>query len=315
MDGDHRQHHLPASSHHRHHHHQASSLRAFVDTGAEVTVLSAEAAQRAGLLHLLDRRYAGRATGVGSCRVLGRLPAGCATLVLGRECGNVAGGDGEEDADTIIAMPCPQLTVLEETGTEEVDLLIGLDVLDEYGASISLRGCTLTMDQSPTTKTSSAPSTEPPAQRIVIALARSNCDGDVSNNENNETAEQSSCVPLSSVPPLSNSGASEDVGHRHAPRTSSTDTSRGGWSARRRRGRREDDDLIADLELLEQEASCSHYSSVESDWAEEELSPKTSFPRTGLVGRQEEGGGGGEEDTDEESEEYEDDDSYDMSGV
>ena len=130
--------------------------------------MSAEAAQRAGLLHLLDRRYAGRATGVGSCRVLGRLPAGCATLVLGRECGNEAGGGGEDT----IAMPCPQLTVLEETATEDVDLLIGLDVLDEYSASISLRGCTLTMDQSPTMRVSSASSTELPAQRIVIALAR-----------------------------------------------------------------------------------------------------------------------------------------------
>ena len=284
--------------------------------------MSAEAAQRAGLLHLLDRRYAGRATGVGSCRVLGRLPAGCATLVLGREGGNnEAGGDGEEDTDTdtIIAMPCPQLTVLEETGTEDVDLLIGLDVLDEYGASISLRGCTLTMDQSPTMRTSSKSSTsmEPPAQRIVIALARSNCGGDGSTNDNNEVAKQSSCVPLSSVPTPSNSGASEDVGHHHTPTSRTSSTDRGGWSARRRRGRREDDDLIADLELLEQEASCSHYSS-ESDWAEEEMSQKTSFPRTGLVGRQEEIGGKGEEegeDTDEESEEYEDDDNYDMSGV
>ena len=274
--------------------------------------MSAKAAQRAGLLHLLDRRYAGRATGVGSCRVLGRLPAGCATLVLGRDCGNEAGGDGEDT----IAMPCPQLTVLEETGTEDVDLLIGLDVLDEYGASISLRGCTLTMDQSPTMRVSSASSTEPPAQRIVIALARNSCSGDSINLNNNETADQSSVVP-SSPAPLSNSGALADVGHHHAPGTNSAE--RGSWSGCRRRGRREDDDLIADLELLEQEASCSHYSS-ESDWTEEEMSHKTSFPRMGLVGGQEEEGGGvfgGEEDTDEESEEYEDDDDdgFDMSGV
>ena len=43
----------------------STSLSAYVDTGAQVTVLSLEAARRAGLLHLLDRRYAGRATGVG----------------------------------------------------------------------------------------------------------------------------------------------------------------------------------------------------------------------------------------------------------
>lgn len=114
---DHRQRHLPAS-HHQHkrhrrdrHHHACSpfegptsSLRAFVDTGAEVTVMSAKAAQRAGLLHLLDRRYAGRATGVGSCRVLGRLPAGCATsswaeIVATRR-------EGTER----IPLPCPVLS-------------------------------------------------------------------------------------------------------------------------------------------------------------------------------------------------------------
>ena len=274
--------------------------------------MSAQAAQKAGLLHLLDRRYAGRATGVGSCRVLGRLPAGCATLVLGRECGNEAGGGGEDT----IAMPCPQLTVLEETGTEDVDLLIGLDVLDEYSASISLRGCTLTMDQSPTMRVSSASSTEPPAQRIVIALVRKNCGSDGSNHNNNKVEEQSSFVPSSSVS-LSKSSALAGVEHHHALGTNSAE--RGSWSGCRRRGRREDDDLIADLELLEQEASCSHYSS-ESDWAEEEMSHQTSFPRMGLVGGQEEEGGGvcgGEEDTDEESEEYEDDDDdgFDMSGV
>ena len=286
----------------------ASSLRAFVDTGAEVTVLSAEAAQRAGLLHLLDRRYAGRATGVGSCRVLGRLPAGCATLVLGRECGRKAGGgDGEDNA---IAMPCPQLIVLEETGTEGVDLLIGLDILEEYGASISLRGCTLTLDQSPTMR---AASTEPPAPRIVIALARNNCgDDDNGGGHDNDTVGQSSLSTPSSAP-LLNSGALEDGGHHGARGTNSADGS--GRPSCRRRGRREDDDLIADLELLEQEASSSHYSSG-SDWAEEDVVQERLAPRVGLVGRQGEEFGG-EEEEDSESEEYEDDygNDFDMSGV
>jgi len=266
-----------------------SSLRAFVDTGAEVTVLSAEAAQRAGLLHLLDRRYAGRATGVGTCRVLGRLPAGCATLVLGEE----TEGSGREGT---ITMPCPQLTVLEGTGTEGVDLLIGLDVLDEYGASISLRGGTLTMEP-PLSRASPA---ESPAPRFVIALARN--DGDDIKAAECKVAQHESSTsspPSSSVPPLNLVGAA-DIGPHDAFRAEVTGSC--GRAPSRRRGRQEDHDLMADLELLEQEASCSQFSSG-SDWDEEAIAQT---------------GGGGEEEDREESDESEDDgydDSFDMSGV
>eukprot|EP00611_Tribonema_gayanum_P030574 TRINITY_DN8561_c0_g1_i1.p2 TRINITY_DN8561_c0_g1~~TRINITY_DN8561_c0_g1_i1.p2 ORF type:complete len:242 (+),score=66.26 TRINITY_DN8561_c0_g1_i1:117-842(+) len=50
------------------------AVRAFVDTGAQVTVMSAPCAARCGLLGQLDKRYAGRAVGVGSARILGRIP-------------------------------------------------------------------------------------------------------------------------------------------------------------------------------------------------------------------------------------------------
>jgi DNA damage-inducible protein 1 len=48
-------------------------LRAFVDTGAQVTVMSAACAARCGLLSKVDKRFAGRAVGVGSAKILGRI--------------------------------------------------------------------------------------------------------------------------------------------------------------------------------------------------------------------------------------------------
>jgi Aspartyl protease len=54
-----------------------------VDTGAQVTVISAAVAERAGIYHLMDRRYAGRATGEGHCVVLGRIQARHVYFFLG----------------------------------------------------------------------------------------------------------------------------------------------------------------------------------------------------------------------------------------
>ena len=50
-----------------------SRLDAFVDTGAQVTVMSLECAQRCGLMSLVDKRFTGNAKGVGSTRIVGRI--------------------------------------------------------------------------------------------------------------------------------------------------------------------------------------------------------------------------------------------------
>jgi len=97
-------------------------LQAFVDTGAQVTVLSVAAAERAGLLQMMDRRYTGQAAGVGQCRVLGRLPAGCLTLYL----------------HGVPICSSPAITILEHTH-DGVDLLLGLDFLRDHGAIMNLR--------------------------------------------------------------------------------------------------------------------------------------------------------------------------------
>lgn len=97
-------------------------LQTYVDTGAQVSVLSVEAAAGAGLLQMMDRRYAGQATGVGECRVLGRLPAGCLIFHL----------NGEKISKS------PAITILEYTN-DGVQLLLGLDFLRDHGAILNLR--------------------------------------------------------------------------------------------------------------------------------------------------------------------------------
>jgi len=135
-------------------------MAAYVDTGAQVTIISASAAKRAGIYHLMDRRYAGRATGVGHCKVLGRIPARHVYFLLGEDhhdnlgsChdggyyGNdYRGGGGEccfdngeqENKSNTVQMDGPALTVLEGTVTQGVDILFGLDVLQDWEACVSL---------------------------------------------------------------------------------------------------------------------------------------------------------------------------------
>ena len=99
-----------------------TSLGTYVDTGAQVSVLSVQAAGRAGVLQMMDRRYAGHAQGVGHCRVLGRVPAGALLLHLHNG----------------ISIEAPAVTILERTN-DGVDLLLGLDFLRDHGAILNLR--------------------------------------------------------------------------------------------------------------------------------------------------------------------------------
>ena len=115
---------------------KAVPMSTFLDTGAQVTIMTLEAAKRAGIAHLIDTRYSGQATGVAgvSCRVLGRVPANSVSFLM---------GDGEEN---VVDMS-PAITILEGCIMEAdtIDMLLGMDVLEDWQAMICFRARTLTV--------------------------------------------------------------------------------------------------------------------------------------------------------------------------
>lgn len=117
-----------------------SPMKTFLDTGAQVTIMTYESVKRAGIAHLIDTRYAGHASGVAgvSCRVLGRIPARTVSFLMEGEGGSVQVLDNT-----------PAITVLEDKilggkNHDGVDMLMGLDILEEWRATLCLEQRTLT---------------------------------------------------------------------------------------------------------------------------------------------------------------------------
>jgi len=90
-------------------------VQAFVDSGAQSTIISKQCAEKCGIINMMDTRFAGMAVGVGSSRILGRIHM--ADLEI---CGTV--------------LPST-FTVLEDN---KVDLLFGLDNLKRHQCCIDL---------------------------------------------------------------------------------------------------------------------------------------------------------------------------------
>ena len=92
-------------------------VQAFVDSGAQSTIISKRCAEQCNLLHKLDTRFAGMAIGVGQSRILGRVHLADMQLIACNQTIQVS------------------LTVLEDN---KVDLLFGLDNLKRHQCCIDL---------------------------------------------------------------------------------------------------------------------------------------------------------------------------------
>jgi DNA damage-inducible protein 1 len=90
-------------------------IQAFVDSGAQSTIISYSMAEKIGILKFMDKRFAGMAVGVGTSKILGRVHA-ANMEILGK---------------TFVC----SFTVLEDN---KVDLLFGLDNLKRHQCCIDL---------------------------------------------------------------------------------------------------------------------------------------------------------------------------------
>ena len=93
-----------------------TAMKAFVDSGAQMTIMSHEYAERCGIARLMDDRWQGMAKGVGSGKILGRIHL--AQLKLGGSFFPVT------------------FTVLESS---DIEVIIGLDMLRRHRCTIDLR--------------------------------------------------------------------------------------------------------------------------------------------------------------------------------
>ena len=84
-------------------------VKAFVDSGAQMTIMSAKCAERCGVTRLIDHRWAGTAIGVGTQKIIGRVHL-CQIQI-------------EKDF-----LPT-SFSVLED---QQMDILVGLDMLKRH---------------------------------------------------------------------------------------------------------------------------------------------------------------------------------------
>lgn len=120
-------------------------MKAFVDSGAQMTIMSQACAERCNIIRLVDRRWAGIAKGVGTQRIIGRVHLAQIQIE----------GDFLQCSFSILA-------------EQPMDMLLGLDMLRRHQCSIDLKQNVLVIGTTGT-QTRFLPEGElPPCAKLVM---------------------------------------------------------------------------------------------------------------------------------------------------
>ncbi|KAJ8780803.1 hypothetical protein J1605_000846 [Eschrichtius robustus] len=115
-------------------------VKAFVDSGAQMTIMSQACAERCNIMRLVDRRWAGIAKGVGTQKIIGRVHLG-ECRALGVFVGNLflsscALAQVQIEGDFLAC----SFSILEE---QPMDMLLGLDMLKRHQCLVSFSKCSI----------------------------------------------------------------------------------------------------------------------------------------------------------------------------